>query len=258
MEYKPYDRDFRIDGKVAVITGGAKGLARATARLFLEKGAKVALLDIDPGVQDVAAEFDKDFSGNVVAVLMDVTKTEDIDRALDAVLEKFNEVNILCNFAGVGQLTPAEEMSEAEYDRVIAVNMRGVFFMAQRVGRIMIRQGKGGKIVNMSSSAGNIGLAGHAAYGPSKAAATNLTKVLAGEWGKHRINVNTISPTIIWSPMAEEIWGGPQGEEYLKKQPLHRFGNEDEVAACALFLACDASNLITGSNLTIDGGYAAV
>ena len=259
MEYKPYDKDFRIDGKVAVITGGANGLANATARLFLEKGARVALFDRDPSVTEKAALYAEKYGkANVIGICMDVTRVDEIDSALDEVLMTFDEVNILCNFAGLGQRTPAEDMSEEEFDRILSVNIRGVFFMAQRVGRILIKQGKGGKIVNMSSNAGNVGLAGHAAYGPSKAAVTNMTKVLAAEWGKHWINVNTISPTVIWSPMAEEVWGGPQGEEYLKKQPIHRFGNEDEVAACALFLACDASNLMTGSNLTIDGGFGAI
>ena len=254
MEFKMFDTSFGLDGKTAVITGGERGLGFAIAKLFYAKGAKIALFDISDNVATAAAELGPD----VIWFKVDVTKSPEIDAALEKVVENFGEINILCNIAGIGQTTPAEDVPEDELDKVIDVNFKGTFLMAQRVGRLMIAAQKGGKIVNMSSNAGNIGLAGHSVYGPTKAAVTNLTKVLAVEWGKYWINVNTISPTVTWSPMAEEFWGGAKGEEYLDRQPLHRFAQPEEVAACALFLASDASNMITGSNLYIDGGYAAL
>jgi len=254
MEFKGYDKDFKITDQVVVITGGAMGLGYAIGKLFYEKGAKVVLLDLNDSVVEAAGQIGSD----VTAIVMDVTKTADIDRALNEVMARYGRIEILCNVAGLGQLVPAEEMSEEEFDRIVAVNFRGMFFMAQRVGRIMIAAGKGGKIINMSSQAGNIGLWGHACYGPTKAAITNLTKVLAAEWGKHWINVNAISPTVIMTPMAKQIWSGAKGDAYLDKQPIHRFGQPEEVAACALFLASGAAGMITGENLVIDGGYSIV
>jgi len=254
MDFKGYDSSFSLTDKVAVITGGARGLGFAIAKLFYEKGAKIAIFDIEDDLQEVVESLGPD----VLGLRVDVTKSSDIDEALERVLEEFGEINILCNIAGVGQRTPAVDVPEAEIDKILDVNFKGTYLMAQRVGRIMIAAGKGGKIINMSSNAGNIGLADHSVYGPTKAAVTNLTKVLAAEWGKYWINVNTISPTITWSPMAEEIWGGPEGEAYLDRQPLRRFAQAEEIAACALFLASDATNMITGSNLYIDGGYGAI
>lgn len=252
--YKGFDKDFRLTDKVAVVTGGASGLGNAIARMFYEKGAKIALLDMNEKID----EFAKEIGPDVLGIRMDVTNISEIDEAVEKVMEKFGRIDILGNVAGLGQLDHAEDITEEAFDKICAVNLKGVFFMAQRVGRKMIESGNGGKIINMGSQAAIIGLWGHACYGPTKAAVVNLTKVLANEWGKYSININSISPTITMTPMAREIWGGKEGEEFLKKVPIGRFGEPDEVAACALFLASDAANMITGENLVIDGGFSVV
>lgn len=253
-EYKGFDRDFKIMDKVAVITGGASGLGNAIAKMYHEKGAKIVLFDLNKNIDQAAKEIGSDVTG----IQMDVTKIPEIDKAVEEVMKLHGRIDILCNVAGLGQLDHAEDITEEAWDRIVDVNMKGLFFMAQRVGRKMIAAGNGGKIINMGSQAAVIGLWGHACYGATKAGVVNITKVLANEWGKYSINVNAISPTITMTPMAKEIWGGKEGDEFLKNVPIGRFGQPEEVAACALFLASDASNMITGENLVIDGGFSVV
>lgn len=249
--YKGFDENFSLTGKIAVITGGASGLGKAIAEMFTRKGAKVALLDMNEKVDAIAKEMSPDAMG----IQMDIVNLEDIGRCIDVVLKQYGRIDILCNVAGLGDMVPAEDITVESWNRIVAVNLTGLFFMTQRVGREMIAAGNGGKIINMASQAAVIGLWGHACYGATKAGVLNITKVLANEWGKHGINVNAISPTITMTPMAAEFWVGERAENFLKELPIGRFGQPDEVAACALFLASGASDMITGENLVIDGGY---
>ena len=249
-----FDINFMLAGKTAIITGGASGIGRATAEIFAAKGAEVAIVDINPQVEEVAARISPD----VLAVKTDITKTSEIDRAVQIISDRFGKIDILCNIAGLGHSDNAENITEDDWQKVIAVNMTALFFMAQRVGQYMIAQGTGGKIINMASQAGIVGLERHACYGATKAAVINITKTLANEWGKYKINVNSISPTVVLTPMSRKAWSGERGDEFMKKIPIGRFGSMEEVAACCVYLASDAANLITGENIVMDGGFTVI
>ena len=251
VSFKGFDINFDLNDKVAIITGGASGLGYATAELFLKKGATVVIFDIGDKVYEVA----KNLSVDCVGIKTDITNEDEIDAAIEKVLSLYGRIDILCNIAGLGYTSNAENISKPDWEKVVSVNMTGLFFMCQRVGRIMIKQNIGGKIINMASQAGLVGLFQHACYGATKAAVINITKVLAHEWGKYQINVNSVSPTVIKTPMTKEYWSGERSENLLKRMPVGRFGYPEEVAACFVFLASDASNMITGENLVIDGGY---
>ena len=248
-----FDINFMLTGKVAVITGGASGIGRATAELFANKGAKLALFDINKETASIA----KEISPEAIGLRLDITDVDAIDRAIGEVVSAFGRIDILCNIAGLGHSDNAENISKDVFDRIIAVNLTGLFFMCQRVGLVMIKQG-GGKIINMSSQAGIVGLSQHALYGATKAAVINITKTLANEWGRYKINVNAVSPTVILTPMSAAYWSGERGEEFLKKIPMGRFGYMDEAAACFLYLASGAADLISGENLVLDGGFTVV
>ena len=252
MEHN-FDINFMLTGKTAIITGGVSGIGKATAELFIQKGANVAIFDTNKDTQSIAGEISPQTYGLVV----DITNEDAIDRAVGQVIGKFGRIDILCNIAGLGHSENAEDITREDFEKVTAVNQTGLFFMCQRVGRIMIKQG-GGKIINMSSQAGIVGLSQHALYGATKAAVINITKTLANEWGRYKINVNAVSPTVVLTPMSAEYWSGERGDDFLKKIPIGRFGYMDETAACFLYLASDAANMITGENLVIDGGFTSV
>ena len=249
-----FDTDFSLAGKTAVITGGASGIGKAAAGLFVKKGAEVAVIDVNPDTEKITAGISPD----IFPVTADITVMPEIDAAVGAVIKRFGKIDVLLNIAGLGHGENAENITEEDWDRVAAVNMKALFFMCQRVGREMIKRGNGGKILNMASQAGVVGLEMHALYGATKAAVINITKVLANEWGRYNINVNTVSPTVILTPMSIRHWVGERADEFLKKIPLGRFGAPEEAAACFVYLASDAANLITGENLVIDGGFTVV
>ncbi|ECL0265027.1 D-threitol dehydrogenase [Listeria monocytogenes] len=251
MAFKGFDKDFNITDKVAVVTGAASGIGKAMAELFSEKGAYVVLLDIKEDVKDVAAKINP---SRTLALQVDITKKENIEKVVAEIKKVYPKIDILANSAGVALLEKAEDLPEEYWDKTIELNLKGSFLMAQIIGREMIATG-GGKIVNMASQASVIALDKHVAYCASKAAIVSMTQVLAMEWAPYNINVNAISPTVILTELGKKAWAGQVGEDMKKLIPAGRFGYPEEVAACALFLVSDAASLITGENLIIDGGY---
>ncbi|EFR91990.1 short chain dehydrogenase, partial [Listeria innocua FSL S4-378] len=244
-------KDFNITDKVAVVTGAASGIGKAMAELFSEKGAYVVLLDIKEDVKDVAAQINP---SRTLALQVDITKKENIEKVVAEIKKVYPKIDILANSAGVALLEKAEDLPEEYWDKTMELNLKGSFLMAQIIGREMIATG-GGKIVNMASQASVIALDKHVAYCASKAAIVSMTQVLAMEWAPYNINVNAISPTVILTELGKKAWAGQVGEDMKKLIPAGRFGYPEEVAACALFLVSDAASLITGENLIIDGGY---
>ncbi|WP_267649126.1 SDR family oxidoreductase [Listeria innocua] len=251
MTFKGFDKDFNITDKVAVVTGAASGIGKAMAELFSEKGAYVVLLDIKEDVKDVAAQINP---SRTLALQVDITKKENIEKVVAEIKKVYPKIDILANSAGVALLEKAEDLPEEYWDKTMELNLKGSFLMAQIIGREMIATG-GGKIVNMASQASVIALDKHVAYCASKAAIVSMTQVLAMEWAPYNINVNAISPTVILTELGKKAWAGQVGEDMKKLIPAGRFGYPEEVAACALFLVSDAASLITGENLIIDGGY---
>ncbi|AWS51350.1 MULTISPECIES: SDR family oxidoreductase [Providencia] len=249
-KFSGYNTNFSLDGKVALITGGAAGIGLAIAQLYVEKGAKVALIDKSDNVITTAEKL-----GNSIGIQCDITNSTAVSQMVEHVIEHYGRLDIVVNSAGIVALAPAENLSESDWDLTMNVNLKGTFLVCQAAGNVMINNGKG-KIINMASQAGVIALDQHAAYCASKAAIIGLTQVLALEWSPKGIQTNAISPTIVMTELGKKAWEGEKGDEMKGKIPARRFAEPSEIAACALFLASDASDMITGHNLVIDGGYS--
>lgn len=253
MGFKRFDRDFNIDGKTALITGAAQGIGKAIATLFAEKRANVILVDMSDKIKDVAADINET-GAETLPIIADLTKTRDIENMVGESIRRFGRIDILVNCAGVCYLDSAENLADEHWDKTIAVNLKAPFIVSQAVGREMIRQ-RSGKIINIASQASVVALDKHVAYCSSKAGLVGMTKVLAMEWAEFGIKVNAVSPTVILTELGKKAWAGEVGEAMKREIPAGRFGYPEEVAALALFLASDASDLITGANIVIDGGY---
>jgi len=248
---------FDLTGKVALITGAARGLGRACALALAHAGADIGL-----GLRDVNSASDleeeiKSMGRKVVRLQMDVSNLQQINDAVDLLSEKFGRIDILLNNVGVAPGNPAEEVTEADFDLTVNLNLKGSFFTAQAVGKQMIKQGFG-RIINMSSQAGFIALDNESVYCMTKAGINHLTKNLASEWAKYNINVNAVAPTFIETP-GTEPWLKDEAfrKSVVDRIPLGRIGKPMEVAGAVIFLASDSASLITGEIMLIDGGWTA-
>lgn len=246
-----WNQAFDLTGRCAVITGGAAGIGLACANLLVERGARVALLDRDPSVVEVAASLG---SGHV-GLVADLRQLESVQTAVDEAAAKLGRIDYLVNSAGVALLDKALEVSENAWDTTLDINLKASFFVAQACARHMIESG-GGRIVNLASQAAVIGLDRHVAYCASKAAVVGMTKVLAMEWAPHGINVNAVSPTIVETALGKKAWAGELGERAKLQIPVGRFAQPEEIASLVLYLVSDAAKMITGENVVIDGGYS--
>lgn len=253
MEFTGFDINFSLQGKVALVTGAAKGIGKAIALLYAEKGADVILMDISDEVLNVEKDIQK-LGRKTLVLKTDLTKRDKVTESVAHAVDMFGRLDILVNCAGVVFLDDAENLSDEYWDTTIAVNLKAPFVLSQLAARQMIKQ-KSGCIVNIASQAGFIALDKHIAYTASKAAIIGITKVMAAEWAEYGIRVNAVSPTVILTELGKKAWAGAVGDAMKKKIPAGRFGYPEEVAACAVFLASDAAGMITGSNLVIDGGY---
>ena len=248
----------RLEGKVALISGGARGIGEAIARLFAREGACVTIGDIleDEG-QRVAREID-DAGGRALFVRLDVTVEEEWRRAVQATVERFGQLNVLVNNAGIYRKELVDETSVEAWDEVMGVNARGVFLGSKHAIPEMKKAG-GGSIVNMSSGAGLVGNPDGAAYGASKGAVRILTKATAAQYGKYSIRANSIHPGPIETAMLRPQLLDPGARESsLEAIPLGRIGTPQEIAYGALYLASDESSYVTGVELPIDGGRVAI
>ena len=250
--------NFTLTGQTALVTGAARGLGRAIALALADAGADVALGLRAPGsADDLVADIEA-MGRRALTVPMDVTDLSQIGPAIDTVVAHFGRLDILVNNAGLGPANPAEDVTEADFDLTIDVNLKGLFFASQAAGRVMIGRG-GGRIVNLSSQAGFVALPTEAIYCASKAAVAHLTKCLAIEWGQHGITVNAVAPTFIRTDGTESDLADPAFEADVRERiaGLHRIGEPMDVAGGVVFLASPAAGLITGTTLLIDGGWTA-
>jgi NAD(P)-dependent dehydrogenase (short-subunit alcohol dehydrogenase family) len=248
---------FDLDGRIALVTGAARGLGRAIALALAEAGAHLALGLRDASRDDGLAGEIRDLGRRALPLQMDVTRLEEVDAAVAATVEQFGSLDLLVNNAGGGAgLVPAEEVSVAAFDRTLNVNLRGAFFACRAAFEPMRERGFG-RIVTVSSQAALVALPGEAAYCSAKAAVSHLTRCLAVEWGRHGITVNSVAPTFVRTPGTEPVLSDPQFRAEVEERiaALHRIGEPDEVAGAVVFLCSPAASLITGETLVIDGGW---
>ncbi len=254
----------RLKDKVAIITGGGRGLGRGIALRFAQEGAAVVLADRDAAASRQTAEEIKALGGRrVLALAVDVSRKAQVRRMVDETVGHFGGVDILVNNAGISKVIPFLEATEEDWDRIMAVNLKGAFLCCQAVLPIMVKRGRG-KIINMSSQSGKTGNSWYAAYCASKFGLIGLTQSLAAEFAPQGITVNAICPGVIFTPLWEEQLpdyarkknlSPAQVKSYLEKRiPLGRLGRVEDVANLAVFLASDEADYMTGQALNVTGG----
>jgi 2-deoxy-D-gluconate 3-dehydrogenase len=249
----PFEVAFDLTGKTAIVTGGAAGIGLAIARLFADRGANLVLVDVSSAVTGVAAGLPGGAARHL-AMTGDVSDSKVVDGVVAAAVKRFGTVDILVNNAGIVALDKAELLSESDWDRTMAVNLKAPFLFARAVGAVMIAR-KSGRIVNVASQASVVALDRHVAYCASKAAVVGMTQVLAAEWAQHGITVNAVSPTVVETELGKRAWAGEVGVAMKKKIPVGRFAQPEEIAAAILYLVSGVAGMINGENLIIDGGY---
>lgn len=248
----------RLDGKKGFVTGGARGIGKATATALAEAGADVAIVDMDiQQAEKTAAEIAAATGRKIIAIHADVTNQDDVNAMIQTVLDAFGRIDVaVCN-AGIGINAPAEEMTLEQWQKVINVNLTGVFLTAQAAGKVMLKQGSG-SIINTASMSGHIVNVPQpqCAYNASKAGVILLTKSMAVEWADRNVRVNCVSPGY----MATELtMSNPKLQPLIGKwndlSPIHRMGKPEELQSAYLYLACDASSFTTGADISVDGAF---
>jgi gluconate 5-dehydrogenase len=251
---------FDLQGSVALVTGGGQGLGQAISEGLAAYGAAVCVVDLDLEAARQVAEGIATSGGQASPVQCDVSQEEQATAAVKQAIDTYGKIDVLVANAGIGDRSPAETMTISQWDRVIAVNLRGVWLFDQAVGRHMIERQGPGSIINMASIAGQVGLTtGNANYAASKGGVIALTRTLAIEWAKYGIRINAIAPTHFRTPLvATAIERNPAVLEYfLGNIPLGRLGEGRDIVGAAVFLASSASAMVTGHVLNVDGGHTA-
>jgi NAD(P)-dependent dehydrogenase (short-subunit alcohol dehydrogenase family) len=248
---------FGLHGKVVLVTGATQGIGRELAFLLAGLGGVVVASGRSAEDLDGLAREAADRALPLDSVLLDVRHTTSIDAAVGEVVDRHGRIDVLVNNAGLGHAHRALDVTEADYDEMMSVNLRGLFFMSQAAARAMIPHG-GGRIVNISSQGGVVGLPDAAVYCASKGGVNMLTKVLALEWAQYGINVNAIAPTFVYTPGTAPLLDGPGlRDRILEKIPLRQLGTPADVAGAVAYLSTAASRLVTGTVLMVDGGWTA-
>ena len=253
---KPFD-EFDLSGKVAVVTGAGRGMGAHMAKALAKYGADMVICSRTVAELESVAEEVRRFGRDVLIRQIDLTRIEETGKMVEQVVRHFGQIDILVNNAGINIPQKAEDVTEEAWDQVQSINLKALFFCAQAVGKVMIKQ-KRGKIINVSSQAGSVGLPLRAAYCSSKGGVNLLTKVLAVEWAPYNVNVNAIAPTFVEGPFTAPMFENTDFKNYvLGSIPLGRIGQPADVVGGVVYLASPAADLVTGHILLIDGGWTA-
>ena len=258
MAHKSVLDRFRLDGKVALVTGGARGLGKTMATALAQAGADVALAARSLGpCEDTAKEVGEGTGRKCAAFAADVTVAADVDRLVAAVEEGFGRIDILINNAGNNIRGSVEQLTEADWDSVLDTNLKGPFLCSRAIGPKMVKRGWG-RVINLGSILSVIALPGRAPYASAKAGVLNLSRVLALEWAGTGVTVNTICPGPFATEMNRALLDDPvKYQQFVSQIPMGRWGELEEIEGAAVFLASDASSFVTGSALFVDGGWTA-
>jgi NAD(P)-dependent dehydrogenase (short-subunit alcohol dehydrogenase family) len=253
MEFPRFD----LDGQVALVTGASRGIGRDLVLALAHAGAKVVAAARSVEDAGSVVEEARESGGSTEAVELDLTDRSSIDRAVDHTVKANGRLDILVNNAGLGTNHDALDATEEEWDELFAVNVRGLFFACQSAGRHMVER-RYGRIINLSSQAGLVGIPRHAAYSASKGAVIALTRVLALEWAPFGVTVNSVAPTFIRTPGTAERLDQPEFlADVLERIPVGRVGTTTDVAGAVIYLASPTASLVTGTVLIVDGGWTA-
>lgn len=259
-KFMDIEKLFSLKGKSAIITGAGSGLGRVIAEGYAKYGSRVACVDISSqAIKKVVSSIEKD-GGEAIPIVCDVSKTEDVEKAVEKALNIFGTIEILVNNAGIGIRSSAEDMTDEMWDNVLDVNLKGAFLFSRAVGRHMIDKGQGGRVINMASVGGLVGVeTGNVNYCASKGGIIAMTRTLAIEWAKHNILVNAIAPSHTKTPLIEKLMKEkPEVKQYfINNIPLGRMALPGQIVGPAIFLASEASSFVTGHTLVVDGGHTA-
>ena len=250
---------FDFEGAVAVVTGGGSGIGKATASLLAQAGAKVVIVDRDQSAGESAASSIIAQGGSAFAATADITDEPAVEKLFADTVKREGHIDVVVSNAGIAIRKPAVELSLPDWDRVVAVNMTGIFLCARAAARHMIDAKRGGAIINTASIMGlsGGGLYPNISYQTTKGAVVNMTRALAVEWAPHGVTVNGIVPGVFRTDLNSHLLDSPRGQELLMRTPMHRYGNLEELVGATVFLASDAAGFVTGQLLAVDGGFLA-
>ena len=249
---------FSLQGRKALITGASKGIGAEIAVVFAEAGADIVALGRDAADLATTAAAVRAHGRRCLTLSAEMGHPTEPVTACERALAEWGTIDILVNSAGMAHVAPALEFSTEAWDQMMAVNLRAPFLTARTLAPAMIAQGWG-KVINISSQTGVIALDDHAAYAASKGGLNALTKSLCAEWARHNVQVNAICPTVVMTPMGRKVWGAPEkGDPFRAATPARRFAEPVEVADAALYLASDASAMVNGALLMVEGGFTSV